>query len=186
MNAYKVLEQYLVHTMSSINERLSLHPLCLYFGFQFSDFSSLMCMCAQLLQSCELQPTRLLCPWDSPSTLEWVAMPSSRGSSLPRDRAHVSCIEGRFFNAEPLGKLTSQGVTHVFILPVSPVYYFHQQINMVQYVPFILKKTYNQAIAPFLYSTKHNFLKFSINSLSPLSFSPKFASVRHHFLLGLW
>ena len=29
--------------------------------------------------------------------LEWVAMPSSRGSSQPRDRTQVSCIAGRFF-----------------------------------------------------------------------------------------
>ena len=29
--------------------------------------------------------------------LEWVAMPFSRGSSQPRDRNQVSCIEGRFF-----------------------------------------------------------------------------------------
>ena len=29
--------------------------------------------------------------------LEWVPMPSSRGSSQPRDRAEVSCIAGRFF-----------------------------------------------------------------------------------------
>ena len=29
--------------------------------------------------------------------LEWVAMPSSRGSSYPRDWTHVSCIAGRFF-----------------------------------------------------------------------------------------
>ena len=29
--------------------------------------------------------------------LEWVAIPFSRGSSLPRDRTHVSCIVGRFF-----------------------------------------------------------------------------------------
>ena len=30
--------------------------------------------------------------------LEWVAMPSSRGSSQPRDRTQVLCIAGRFFN----------------------------------------------------------------------------------------
>ena len=30
-------------------------------------------------------------------TLEWVAMPSSRGSSQPRDRTQVSHIEGGFF-----------------------------------------------------------------------------------------
>ena len=30
--------------------------------------------------------------------LEWVAMPSSRGSSQPRDWTQVSCIAGGFFN----------------------------------------------------------------------------------------
>ena len=29
--------------------------------------------------------------------LEWVVMPSSRGSSQPRDQTHVSCITGGFF-----------------------------------------------------------------------------------------
>ena len=29
--------------------------------------------------------------------LEWAAIPFSRGSSLPRDQALVSCIAGRFF-----------------------------------------------------------------------------------------
>ena len=29
--------------------------------------------------------------------LEWVAMPSSRGSSQPRDRTHVFCITGSLF-----------------------------------------------------------------------------------------
>ena len=29
--------------------------------------------------------------------LEWVAMPSSRGSSQPRDQTQVSCIAGGFF-----------------------------------------------------------------------------------------
>ena len=39
--------------------------------------------------------------------LEWVAISSSRGSSQPRDQTHVfcsSCISGRFFTTEPLGK----------------------------------------------------------------------------------
>ena len=38
---------------------------------------------------------------------EWVAMPSSRGSSWPRDRTQVSwvsCIAGKFFTPETLGK----------------------------------------------------------------------------------
>ena len=36
--------------------------------------------------------------------LEWVAMPSSRGSSQPRDWTQVSCAAGRFFTTEPPGK----------------------------------------------------------------------------------
>ena len=37
--------------------------------------------------------------------LEWVAMPSSRGSSPPRDGTHISCIAGRFLPTEALEKL---------------------------------------------------------------------------------
>ena len=72
-----------------------------------------VCVCAGMLSHCSvsdllphgLQPARLLCPRESPGknpmdcsppgssvhgslqarTLEWVAMPSSRGSSPPRD-----------------------------------------------------------------------------------------------------
>ena len=45
-----------------------------------------------------LSPVRLLSPWGSPGKkLEWVAMPSSRGSSQPRDWTQVSCIAGGFF-----------------------------------------------------------------------------------------
>ena len=44
-----------------------------------------------------LQSTRSLCPWDSPGKkLEWVAMPSFRGSSPPKDQTQVSytsCID---------------------------------------------------------------------------------------------
>ena len=54
-------------------------------------------------------------PWTSPPgssvhgilqarTLEWVSVPSSRGSSRPRDGTQVSCMTGGFFTAEPPGK----------------------------------------------------------------------------------
>ena len=36
--------------------------------------------------------------------LDWVAMPSCRGSSRPRDQTRVFCIVGRFFTAKPPGK----------------------------------------------------------------------------------
>ena len=42
---------------------------------------------------------------------EWIAMPSSRGFSRPRDWTPVSCgfcIEGRFFIIEPLGQIKIQ------------------------------------------------------------------------------
>ena len=40
--------------------------------------------------------------------LKWVAMPSSRRSSLPRDRTCVSCVVGGFFTTEPAGKPRTQ------------------------------------------------------------------------------
>ena len=36
--------------------------------------------------------------------LEWVAMPSSRRSSSPRDQTCISCLAGRFFTADPPGR----------------------------------------------------------------------------------
>jgi len=36
--------------------------------------------------------------------LEWVAFPSSRGSSQARDQTQVSRIAGRFFTSEPQGE----------------------------------------------------------------------------------
>ena len=39
--------------------------------------------------------------------LEWIAVPSFRGSSLLRDQTHISCgscIADRFFTTEPPGK----------------------------------------------------------------------------------
>ena len=49
--------------------------------------------------------------------LEWVAMPSSRGSSQPRDRTHIPCIAGRFLTTEPPGKprLMYSSPIHSFI-----------------------------------------------------------------------
>ena len=41
--------------------------------------------------------------------LEWVVMPSSRGSSQPRDQTQVFHIAGRFLPSEPAGKPTNTG-----------------------------------------------------------------------------
>ena len=61
---------------------------------------SATCVRAQLLQSCLTLYGAIDCSPPGSSVhgilqtriLEWVAMPSSRGSSLPRDRTHVSYI----------------------------------------------------------------------------------------------
>ena len=61
--------------------------------------------CPNSLPSDGLQFTRLLCPGIFQARiLEWVAVPSSRGSSQPPDQTYVSCFAGRFFTTEPLGK----------------------------------------------------------------------------------
>ena len=45
------------------------------------------------LQTYGLQPTRLLCPWDSPARiLKWVVISSSRGYSWPRDQTFISNV----------------------------------------------------------------------------------------------
>ena len=91
-----------------------------------------MWQCACMLKSLQLCPT--LCnPMDcSPPgssvhgilqarILEWVAMPSSRGSSQPRDWIHVSygpCIAGGFFTAELLGKCLHMGVCVWYICTI--------------------------------------------------------------------
>ena len=55
-----------------------------------------------------------LCSWDSPGSLEWVAMPSSRGPSPQKDRTHVSCVScivGKYFTAESPGKTIQWSTT---------------------------------------------------------------------------
>ena len=69
--------------------------------------------CAQLLQSCPTLYDSLDCSPPRSSLhgilqariLEWVATPSSRGSSQPRDRTRVSYIVGGFSATQSPGKL---------------------------------------------------------------------------------
>ena len=68
-------------------------------------FSVLTPLRAQSLQLCPTLCDPMNCSSPGPSVhrifqaiiLEWVAMPSSRGSSQCRDWTYVSCIAGRFF-----------------------------------------------------------------------------------------
>ena len=50
--------------------------------------------------------------------LEWVAISPFRGSSKPRDRSGIPCLEGGLFTTEPLGKPTERKIslqTEVFL-----------------------------------------------------------------------
>ena len=68
---------------------------------------SLSCVLCWVAQLCPTLCNHMDCIHQAPlpmgifqaKTLEWVATPSSRGSSQPRDRTGVSCIAGRFFTS---------------------------------------------------------------------------------------
>ena len=70
------------------------------------------CPCAQSLQSCLTLCDPMDCSLQGSfiygilqaRILEWVAIPSSRGSSWPRDQTWVPRIVGRVFITEPTGK----------------------------------------------------------------------------------
>ena len=63
-----------------------------------------------------LYPARLLCPWDLQARiLAWASMPSSRGSSWPRDQTCIYCFAGRFFTTEPSGKPSAMLKTKILI-----------------------------------------------------------------------
>ena len=77
-------------------------------------------MCAKLLHLCLTLCDHVGCRQPGSSVhgilqarvLEWVAISFSRGSSWPRDQAHISFIAGGFFTAEPLGKLLHLSTLH--------------------------------------------------------------------------
>ena len=80
--------------------------------------------------------SRLLCPWILQARiLEWVAMPSSRGSSRPRNWTHisgVSCTANRFVPTEPPGKpLASYSDTYICTHTHT---YTHTQIHVYTHI----------------------------------------------------
>ena len=80
------------------------------FGYQLRPHRSFqsweLMRCAQLLQSCPTLCDPVDCSLPGSSRFlqariqEWIAVPSSRSSSRPRDRTWVSCIAGRLFIAK--------------------------------------------------------------------------------------
>ena len=83
------------------------------------------CMSAQSLQLCLTPCNPMNCSPPGSSVhgilqariLEWVAIPSSKRSSQPRDWTHVSCIACEFFNPEPSGKPSPLLRLYVLVKP---------------------------------------------------------------------
>ena len=78
---------------------------------------------------------------------EWVANSTSRGSSWPRDRTHISCITGRFFNARATfdlflslngDSLKSPGVEAAFWLQNAKVMWFWNQLQAQKFSILLL------------------------------------------------
>ena len=66
--------------------------------------------------------------------LDWVAMLSSRGSSWPRDRTHVSCSSwtaGAFFTAEPPGSLSTQKMLVIIFGRIRKLAFFVFNTNTI-------------------------------------------------------
>ena len=75
------------------------HLLWVVHARMLSPFS-----CVQLFVTlCTIAPGYVHCILQA-RILEWVAMPSSRGSSWHKDRTHGLCTAGRFSTTEPPGK----------------------------------------------------------------------------------
>ena len=68
--------------------------VCVYTGEHTHTYKvCVLSVVSDSLRPHELEPARLLCPWDSPGKITGVgAISSSRGSSPPRDHAHIPCV----------------------------------------------------------------------------------------------
>ena len=102
-----------IHAIGTISNE-DVHYGCLSLSYMYvyihththTHTHTCVCVCAQ---SCPTLCDPMDCSLSGSSVhgilhakiLEWVAMPSSRGSSRRRDGTHVSCISGEFFTAEP-------------------------------------------------------------------------------------
>ena len=105
------------------------------------------CMSAQSLQSCLTLWNPMNCSPPGSSVhgilqariLEWAAIPSSKGSSQPRDWTHVSCIACEFFTPEPPGKLSPLLRLYVLVRPSTHCNllfsFTHSEVNLIQKHP---------------------------------------------------
>ena len=82
-----------------------------------------------------LYPTRLPCPWILQARIqEWIAIPSSRGSSRPRDWTQVSHIAGRFLTIWATREDSTKGYKYWLFPPTRDVYLINHQRHWIQQI----------------------------------------------------
>ena len=81
--------------------------------------------------------------------LEWVAMPSSRGSSWPRDQTQVSCIAIIFsLSSEPPGKAI---ILQLKINKIKCLVFFNGNLLMFWLLGFYYKTPYPSWLLPYVF-----------------------------------
>ena len=116
-----VYKYHLMVTMGALNECFidtfdSFHVFLIHW---YVDFSCCCCLVTSIVSDRLCDPMDCSPPGSSvhgilqARVLEWVAMPSSRGSSRLRDGTSVSCIAGRFFTS--LGHQGSPPLFHIYV-----------------------------------------------------------------------
>ena len=110
--------------------------------------------------------------------LEWVAFPSSRGSSQPRDRTHVSRIAGRFFTS-----WATVGFLLNFPTSFDPLPYWYA-LNVICYFPGIFAEMLHVPQTPLLSSSTHP--HSSGSSLIPTELNYKKKKKRKIFLYSIF
>ena len=123
--------------------------------------------CAQSLQSfltlcnpMDYGASRLLCL--QARILEWVAMPSSRGSSQTRDRTYISCIADGFFATEPPVKLFL-GAHKALV--VCPIIVFATAVSLPLFLSQLLSSQRVRHCQSFTTVTEHSVLFSSVHEI---------------------
>ena len=127
---------------------------------RFNKYGKVSCVHAQLLQLCLTLCNPMDCSPPGSSVhgilqiriLEWVAMPSSMGSSRPK-RTCISCdtcIAGRFFTTEPPGKAKYDTSSKFSAWSISLSLKIWSW-NLLQFLPYSISQSC-RGIQPFLRS----------------------------------
>ena len=116
--------------------------------------------------------------------LEWIAISSSRGSSQPRNRTHISCFGSVFFTTKPLGNpfqklpgvnsFPCPGLFSVVIVFISNIvkYIFLTVFHFGYFPPIIISSSILDIVDSIIESLGcYTFLWKTIDSLSTRQFN---------------